>query len=30
MHSLKTDPWNGFHRTRQGITVAMRRAVGLR
>ena len=30
MHSLKADPWNGFHRTRQGITVAMRRAVGLR
>jgi bifunctional non-homologous end joining protein LigD len=30
MHSLNTDPWNGFHRTRQGITVAMRRAVGLR
>jgi bifunctional non-homologous end joining protein LigD len=30
MHSLKTDPWDGFHRTRQGITVAMRRAVGLR
>ncbi|KXU84352.1 hypothetical protein CR51_42220 [Caballeronia megalochromosomata] len=30
MHSLKADPWEGYHRTRQGITVAMRRAVGLR
>ncbi|SOE91511.1 DNA ligase D [Caballeronia arationis] len=30
MHSLGADPWDGFHRTRQGITVAMRRAVGLR
>ncbi|KAK42854.1 ATP-dependent DNA ligase [Caballeronia jiangsuensis] len=30
MHSLKADPWEGIHRTRQGITVGMRRAVGLR
>lgn len=30
LHSVKADPWEGFHRTRQGITVAMRRAVGLR
>jgi bifunctional non-homologous end joining protein LigD len=30
MHLLKTDPWAGFHRTRQGITAAMRRAVGMR
>jgi bifunctional non-homologous end joining protein LigD len=30
MHSLRSDPWDGFHRTRQGITVAVRRAVGLR
>ncbi|SAL87765.1 ATP dependent DNA ligase [Caballeronia arvi] len=30
MHSRSADPWDGFHRTRQGITVAMRRAVGLR
>lgn len=30
MHSLRSDPWDGFHRTRQGITVAMRRAVGMR
>ncbi|WP_238218322.1 DNA ligase D [Caballeronia novacaledonica] len=30
MRSLNSDPWDGFHRTRQGITVAMRKAVGLR
>ncbi|WP_310397486.1 DNA ligase D [Caballeronia sp. LP006] len=30
LHSLRTDPWQGFHRTRQGITAAMRRAVGMR
>jgi len=27
--SLNNDPWEGYWRTRQGITVAMRRAVGM-
>jgi bifunctional non-homologous end joining protein LigD len=27
--SLKGDPWEGYWRTRQGITVAMRRAIGM-
>ncbi|MDP9651763.1 DNA primase [Paraburkholderia caledonica] len=27
--SLKKDPWQGYWQTRQGITAAMRRAVGL-
>jgi len=27
--SLKHDPWLGYWQTRQGITVAMRRAVGM-
>jgi bifunctional non-homologous end joining protein LigD len=26
--ALKADPWDGYWRTRQGITAAMRRAVG--
>jgi bifunctional non-homologous end joining protein LigD len=28
--SLGADPWDGFWRTRQGITAAMRRAVGMK
>ena len=28
--SLRADPWDGYWRTRQGITVAMRRAVGMK
>ncbi|CDY78839.1 ATP-dependent DNA ligase clustered with Ku protein, LigD [Caballeronia glathei] len=28
--SLRSSPWEGYHRTRQGITAAMRRAVGLK
>ncbi|MDR6484656.1 DNA ligase D [Paraburkholderia terricola] len=28
--TLRTDPWEGYWRTRQGITAAMRRAVGMR
>ncbi|MEX3899659.1 non-homologous end-joining DNA ligase [Paraburkholderia sp. BR10954] len=28
--SLHNDPWEGYWRTRQGITVAMRRAVGMK
>ena len=28
--SLRADPWEGYWRTRQGITVAMRRAVGMK
>jgi bifunctional non-homologous end joining protein LigD len=27
--SLNNDPWEGYWRTRQGITVAMRRAIGM-
>ncbi|WP_329958922.1 hypothetical protein [Paraburkholderia sejongensis] len=27
--SLKADPWPGFWQARQGITAAMRRAVGM-
>jgi bifunctional non-homologous end joining protein LigD len=27
--SLNADPWEGYWRTRQGITVAMRRAIGM-
>lgn len=30
MHSLQADPWEGYHRTRQGVTAAMRRAVGMK
>src|ERR1700726_2896691 len=30
MRSLRSDPWEGYHRTRQGITAAMRRAVGMK
>nr|WP_244832112.1 DNA primase small subunit domain-containing protein [Caballeronia sp. TF1N1] len=28
VQTLSADPWDGFFRTRQGITAAMRRAVG--
>ncbi|ACC73881.1 DNA ligase D [Paraburkholderia phymatum] len=28
--SLRADPWEGYWRTRQGITAAMRRAVGIK
>jgi bifunctional non-homologous end joining protein LigD len=28
--TLADDPWEGYWRTRQGITAAMRRAVGLK
>ncbi|GGD70114.1 hypothetical protein GCM10010985_25760 [Caballeronia grimmiae] len=28
--TLTTDPWEGYWRTRQGITAAMRRAVGMK
>lgn len=28
--SLNNDPWDGYWRTRQGITVAMQRAIGMR
>jgi len=30
MRSLGSDPCEGYHRTRQGITAAMRRAVGMK
>jgi len=30
MDSLRSNPWEGYHRARQGITAAMRRAVGLK
>ncbi|ABO59778.1 ATP-dependent DNA ligase LigD polymerase module / ATP-dependent DNA ligase LigD phosphoesterase module (plasmid) [Burkholderia vietnamiensis G4] len=30
MHSLRVDPWAGYHRTRQGVTTSMSRAVGLK
>nr|WP_132459049.1 DNA ligase D [Paraburkholderia sp. BL8N3] len=30
MRSLQADPWHGYHRTRQGITAAMRRAIGMK
>ncbi|MGF6919776.1 hypothetical protein OKW28_003973 [Paraburkholderia sp. 40] len=29
-HTLNADPWEGYWRTRQGITAAMRRAVGVK
>jgi bifunctional non-homologous end joining protein LigD len=28
--TLTADPWEGYRRTRQGITAAMRRAVGMK
>lgn len=28
--SLRADPWEGYWRTGQGITVAMRRALGMK
>jgi bifunctional non-homologous end joining protein LigD len=28
--ALRADPWDGFWRTRQGITAAMRRAIGMK
>jgi bifunctional non-homologous end joining protein LigD len=28
--TLDSDPWDGYWRTRQGITVAMRRAIGMK
>jgi bifunctional non-homologous end joining protein LigD len=28
--TITTDPWEGYWRTRQGITAAMRRAVGMK
>jgi len=28
--ALKSNPWEGYWRTRQGITAAMRRAVGMK
>nr|WP_318290045.1 DNA ligase D [Paraburkholderia sp. BL8N3] len=30
MDSLRSNAWEGYHRTRQGVTAAMRRAVGLK
>ncbi|MDR5799005.1 MULTISPECIES: DNA ligase D [Caballeronia] len=30
MRSLGADPWAGYHRTRQGLTAAMRRAVDMK
>lgn len=30
MRLLGADPWDGYHRTRQGLTASMRRAVGMK